>query len=132
MIDAEKTESPSDIAHRVTIKSDEFADLLKKIDSATGETCKLWREIYENAVDDRMHAYLLFVDLYRSVANSTDGHALHGKQIAQYIERMNKANDQLLKLAELLAAASSGDGDIDAEALYDEINEVQQGKNEKK
>ena len=103
-------------------KTDEFSVLLEKIEYAKPETKKLWREIYENALDDRSHAYLLFADLYTIVSNSGDGHAVHGKTIATYLEKMNKANDQLLRLAELIDEAAGENEEIDAEALYEEFN----------
>ncbi len=115
-------ESPSDVIERENIKSEEFSELIQKIDYASKEVKKLWREIYENAIQDRLNASLLFLDLYKSVANSADGHNIYGKQITLYLEKMNKANDQLLKLSELVCAASTVDTDIDAEALYNEID----------
>lgn len=115
-------ESPSDIIEREDLKNEEFTDLLEKIDYASKEVKKLWKEIYRNAIDDRLNASLLFLDLYKSVAGSTDGHNIYGKQITLYLEKMNKANDQLLKLSELVSAASTVDTDIDAEALYKEID----------
>lgn len=122
MTTEQEFESPSDVIVRSDNLVEDFAELLKKIDYASNETKKLWREIYENANDDRTRASLLYADLYQKVANSTDGHILLGKQITQYLERMNKSNDQLLKLAELVAAASGADNDIDAESLYNEIS----------
>lgn len=106
---------------KAEIKNEEFSDLLNKINYASNETKKLWKEVYENAVDDRSHAYLLFADLYRYVVNSEKGHADHGRQMAIYLERMNKANDQLLKLAELIENAASDNEAIDAEAVYDSL-----------
>jgi hypothetical protein len=121
-----ETEEPlisfEEISSRAQLKTDEFSELLEKVDYAPRETRKLWREIYENAIDDRTHAFVLFADLYRNVSNSSEGHALYGKLMAQYLERMNKANDQLLKLSELVTSAANVDEELDAEALYEEIS----------
>ena len=121
------TEQDNDVTARGVIdraeaKNIEFKDLLDKITYASNETKKIWKEIYENAVDDRSHAFLLFADLYRFVSNNERGHIDHGKQITMYLERMNKANDQLLKLAELVEHAADDDDAIDAGALYEELN----------
>lgn len=102
-------------------REEEFVELIDKIEYATPETKKLWREIYHNAADDRANAYMLFVDLYQHVSNNQQGHLNHGKQLAIYMERMNKSNDQLLKLAELIDAAKTETDAIDADALYDEF-----------
>lgn len=112
---------PESVYRKSELKSEEFHKLLEKITYASKETKKIWREIYDNALEDRSSAYLLFSDLYRAVANSAEGHAIHGKQIAQYLERMNRCNDQLLKLAELVEAAQHQDEEIDQESLYKEL-----------
>lgn len=122
------TVSPEELATRAGVKTDEFAELLDKIDYASNETKKLWQEIYENAIDDRVHAFLLFADLYRVVSNSKEGHTLHGKLITQYLEMMSRANEQLLKLAQLVEEASDVSNEIDADALYDEIAETAKGR----
>ena len=105
----------------VDAKEEEFAQILKRIDYASHETKKLWLEIYHNASDDRANAYMLFVDLYQHVANNQQGHLNHGKQISMYLERMNKSNDQLLRLSELVSEAEGEPEDIDADALYKEF-----------
>lgn len=121
MADIEDKVDVKDVLDSVEKKTEEFTEILTKIEYASPETKKLWREIYQNAFDDRSHAYLLFADLYRAVSNSPEGHNIHGKLMAAYLERMNKANDQLLKLAELIQNEGGGAGEIDAEALYDEL-----------
>lgn len=108
----------------IDVKEEEFIDILHRIDYATAETKKLWREIYRNAIDDRGHAYLLFADLYRHVCGNQQGHLNHGKQLSMYMERLAKANDQLLKLAELIDAAQGTSEDIDASALYNEFSQA--------
>jgi len=100
----------------------EFEKLLEKIDYASPETKKLWHEIYNAANEERAHAIMLFADVCTHILGSDAGHTLYGKLAATYLERMSKANDQLLKLAELVEASSAVENDIDAEALYEEID----------
>jgi len=122
------TEAPevavAELFQKAKLKSDKFSDLISKIEDAPDETKALWREIYENAISDRMNAYLLFVDLYKDVANKAPGHLNFGTLMTKYIERMNKGNDQLLKLAEQIEKARTASAIIDADALYDEISET--------
>lgn len=123
---AEETENPpidiSALFDKAQAKSEAFSSLIDKIDTAPEEQRALWREIYQNALDDRVNAQLLFTDLYRSVANNQHGHMNHGVLMTKYLERMNKATDQLLKLAELVDKAAQKDAEIDADALYEEID----------
>ena len=62
----------------------------------------LWKQVYENAVNDRKNAMMVWCDLYSQVHGDADKHAIHGDRIAKYMERMEKSNQQLLKLAELV------------------------------
>jgi hypothetical protein len=99
----------------------EFGQILAKIEYTSNESKVLWQEIYRNAIEDRTNAHLLFVDLYRFVFNDHEKHQIHAKHLSAYLERMNKATDQLLKLAELVDSARREDEKIDAEALYSQL-----------
>lgn len=118
-MDPERVKRIMDEASKYT---SEFEKLLEKIDYAAPETKKLWYEIYHAANEERAHAIMLFADVCKSILGNDAGHTLYGKIAAQYLERMSKANDQLLRLAELIESASAVDNDIDAEALYEEID----------
>jgi hypothetical protein len=50
-------------------------------------------------------------------------HAIHAQNMAKYIEKMSRSNDQLLKLAELIAAAEEKSEEINAENIYSAIEE---------
>ena len=78
-------------------KMKEFGELLVSMQGLDTKKKILWREIYENAVQDRMNAYILFTEAFRSMGiASTSEHITAGPILTKYIERMNKANDQLL------------------------------------
>jgi hypothetical protein len=80
-----------------------FADILDGIDSLENKKKLLWKEIYENALEDREKAKLLFNDAYISMQGGVNEHMNIGSIMSKYIERMSKSNDQILKLAELIA-----------------------------
>lgn len=103
-------------------KIHDFSELLKGIESLDEKKQQLWKEIYENAIADRQNSYVMFSQLARIVHEKSTEHAVHGKTIATYIERMSRANDQLIKLAELIAKAQSGDDNINAEDMFSKIN----------
>lgn len=99
----------------------DFGELLKNIESLDDKKRQLWREIYENAIADRQNSYVMFTRLVRICGDKGTEHAVHGKTIATYIERMSKSNDQLIKLAELIAKAQNGDGSISADDIFAKI-----------
>lgn len=106
----------------------DFGELLKSIDSLDEKKRQLWKEIYENAIADRQNSYVMFTKLYRIVQDKSTEHAVHGKTIATFLERMSRANDQLIKLAELIAKAQRGDDDINAEDMFSQIQGNKKGR----
>ncbi len=107
-----------------TIKSKvkSFHELLDSIENIEGKKKQLWKEIYENAFIDRMNAYMLFTDAFKGMSGSTADHVQIGGQLAKYIERMNKANDQLLKLAELISKEEDRASAISPDDIFKQIN----------
>ena len=102
-------------------KVDEFSDVLQKIEHADAKKKILWKEIYENAITDRQNAHVLFVEAYTTMSQGTTEHAALGSTLTKYLERMNKANDQLLKLAEIMARSEDEFNKINADDLFDQI-----------
>jgi hypothetical protein len=102
-------------------KIKDFSGLLNQIESMNDKKKQLWKEIYENAICDRQNAYVMFTKLLMIVQDKSTEHAVHGRTISSYIERMSKANDQLIKLAELVAKAEAAAEAINPEDLFDKI-----------
>jgi len=105
----------------------DFSALLDSLSSLEEKKKSLWKQIYENAVTDRKNAYILFGDLYKDVHNNPNEHAIHGPTLAKYLERMEKSNQQLIKLAEMIDDVVEDEEDLlaDEEAIYEKI---QKGK----
>lgn len=99
----------------------DFNCLLSQIESLNDKKKQLWKEIYENAICDRQNAYVMFTKLLLIVQDKSTEHAIHGRTISSYIERMSKANDQLIKLAELVAKAESISETIDPDDMFNQI-----------
>lgn len=99
----------------------DFSGLLNQIESMNDKKKQLWREIYENAICDRQNAYIMFTKLVMIVQDKSTEHAVHGRTIASYIEKMSKANDQLIKLAELVAKAEEASESIDPDDMFEKI-----------
>ena len=53
----------------------------------------------------RRNAYVVWTDLFMAVHGNPEQHVIHGDHLAKYMERVEKANVQLLKLAELVYKA---------------------------
>lgn len=99
----------------------DFSDLLKNIESLDDKKRQLWKEIYENAITDRQNCYVMFMQLFKIIDSKSTEYAVHGKTLTACIERMSKANDQLIKLAELIAKADSNSVPIDPDDMFDRI-----------
>ena len=102
-------------------KIKQFSDILDTLTSTEDKKKLLWKEIYENAVNDRENAGILFTDTLMQVKGNSANHNILGPVIVKYIERMSRANDQILKLAELIANEETKEMSMDA--IYDKIGE---------
>jgi len=98
----------------------QFSDLLNSIDDIDDKKKLLWSEIYQNAIDDRENASILFTDTLLQVKGNAANHNILGPVVAKYLERMSRANDQILKLAELVAREDSKS--LDPNAIFDKIS----------
>ena len=99
-----------------------FADILDSIDSLESKKKMLWKEIYENAIEDREKSKLLFNDAYISMQGGVNEHMNIGAIMSKYIERMSKSNDQILKLAELIAKEEEKSEMVSTDDIFSQIN----------
>ena len=102
-------------------KIKKFSELLDSIESIEDKKKSLWKEIYENAISDRENAFILFSEAYTNMSNAAHEHISVGPILNKYLERMNKSNEQLIKLAELLSKAEEQSSKIDPEDLFSKI-----------
>jgi hypothetical protein len=117
------TEKYSDALDKIKTKEskiEKFGDILSSIKNLDDKKRVLWTEIYHNAVDDRENASILFTDTLMQVKGNAANHNILGPVIAKYLERMSRANDQILKLAELVAREE--ETDINPDSIFDSIN----------
>jgi hypothetical protein len=82
----------------------------------------LWKEVYENAVNDRENAYVLYTGLYVQMQGSQSDHIAAGSIMSKYLERMCKSNEQILKLADLISKEESKSAIIDPDDMFTAIN----------
>ena len=82
----------------------------------------LWKEIYEHSIEDREKAKLLFNDAYISMQGGINEHMNIGAIMSKYLERMCRSNDQILKLAELIAKEEEKSDNISDDDIFSKIN----------
>ena len=83
-----------------------FSDLMTSL--PIDEKLKiLWTQIFKNAIFDRRNALIAWNDLYSVVHGKSEQHTVNGDRLAKYMERMEKANAQLLKLSEYVQKSKS-------------------------
>ena len=103
-------------------KISDFSDLLESIENLDLKQKRLYIEIYENAVKDRTSAETLLLTLMSLAGQTSTEHAVHGRTMAAYIERMTRSNDQLIKLAEVITNLNPNDDKFDPDKLFAQIN----------
>ena len=74
-------------------------------------------------ITDRQNAYMLFTDVYVQMQGDKTDHITLGTIMAKYLERMNKSNDQLLKLADLISKEEQANNIINPDDLFKQIKE---------
>ncbi|MBT7912546.1 hypothetical protein HN588_01405 [Candidatus Bathyarchaeota archaeon] len=99
----------------------EFKGMLDSMTTLEDKKKILWVHIYENALQDRRNAYALLFELIGGIKGNTAEHHLNGPVLAKYIERMSKANDQILKLADLIQKAQEETDSVSEDEIWREL-----------
>ena len=104
-------------------KIKDFSDLLDELENTEDKKKLLWKESYKNALDDRESASILVDDLLLQIQGNMNNHQQFGTIMTKYLERMSKSNDQILRLAELIAKEESSTAAISPDDIFKEISE---------
>jgi len=110
---------PQELQNEYTSEVSNFDSLLNDITVVEHKLRVFWKLLFENAMTDRKNAYVAYIDLYIKCHTKPEMHAIHGVTLAKYLERMEKSNAQLLKLAEIVQSA------LEHENKNDDDNEVE-------
>lgn len=108
-------------AEQLKEKLKSFEQLLNSISTLDDKKKSLWLQIYQNAVEDRQCAYNNYTSLLAIAQDKSSEWAVHGRNLGVFLERMSKANDQLLKLAELIAREVEKEKEISSDTLFSRI-----------
>lgn len=100
-----------------------FSELLDSLSTIDDKRKSLWREIYQNALADRENAYALYINAYSGFAGGQSEHVNVGPVMVKYLERMSKANEQILKLAEIIKTSDEeAPAKVTTEDLFSKIS----------
>ena len=110
-----------DQANSINDKISEFSDLLDSLKRTEDKKKLLWKESYQNALEDRENASILVTDLLLQIRGNITNHQTYGTIISKYLERMAKSNDQILKLAEIIAKEEEKQDVISPNDIFDQI-----------
>ena len=105
-------------------KIQNFSDLLDSLSKTEDKKKLLWKEAYQNALDDRENAHILLTDLLKVSINNSTNHLQFGALMSKYLERMSKSNDQVLKLAELIAKEQESSEAMSDDEIFSKIQGV--------
>lgn len=119
--DIDKINDQINILNNREKKVAQFDDLLQSIEGIDDKKKLLWSEIYKNALADRESAAILFTDTFMQLKGNAANHSILGPVAVKYIERMSRANDQLIKLAEIIT--SEENRPVDSDSIFSQINE---------
>lgn len=103
-------------------KIKDFGDLLDSMATVDDKRKLLWKDIYQNAVTDRENAHALYINLYMTMQGGSSEHVTVGSTLVKYLERMSKANDQLLKLAEIIKDSKEQEANMTEDEIFSRIN----------
>lgn len=106
-----------------TKKLKEFDELLSDISGASNKDKVLWRQIYENAIQDRRIALSLVFSLHTRFMADPSEHTLNGSQMNGYLTRMEKSNKQLIELAGIVSDHRSENEGINSDDLFAAMKE---------
>lgn len=104
-------------------KIKDFSDLLDGLENTEDKKKMLWKEAYRNALDDRITSSILVSDLILQIQGNLNNHQQFGVLMTKYLERMSKTNDQILKLAELIAKEEAASNKISPDDIFSEISD---------
>ena len=104
-------------------KIKEFSDLLDGLSDTEDKKKLLWKESYQNAIEDRENANILVTDLLVTIPGNPTSHSTHGSLASKYLERMSKSNDQIIKLAELIAKEQERQDVVSPDDIFKSIGD---------
>ena len=118
--DAKKIEKLLETDKAAKKKLTEFEQILSETD-IDPKKMFLWLEVYNNAKSDRVCASALFTQAFSQLGGTSAEHVTLGPTLVKYLERMNKSNEQLLSLANLITKELERQNSVDAEDIFSQI-----------
>ena len=103
---------------------DQFIQIIKDLE-VDFSVKSLWINIFINATTEREFAMSLYLSALKNMPGNASDHVTVGQVMVKYLERANKANEQLLSLATKIQESlkkSNKEAEIDKEMLLNQLN----------
>lgn len=108
----------SEVIEAAKSREEMFVALLERVSTVSEKKRFLWLDIYRNAYREHAAALTLFDEGYASMETANEvSHAEVGPVLVKYLERANKANEQLLKLANMIEQEEQNSEEKELESL---------------
>lgn len=121
--DIKKIEKMLDNDKKAEQKIKDFEKILESAKSADPKKLHLWLEIYNNATNDRTCASALFTQAFSQLGTSAADHMSMGTTLVKYLERMTKANEQLISLAQIISKEMEAVSQLNTDSIFAQIEE---------
>jgi len=122
--DIKKIEKMLDNDKKAEKKIKDFEKTLESAKSADPKKLHLWLEIYNNATNDRTCASALFAQAFAQLGTSAADHMSMGPTLVKYLERMTKANEQLIALAQIISKEMEAISQVNTDSIFEQIEET--------
>lgn len=119
--DAQKIEKLLESNKKSEKQIKEFEKKILEMEASDSPKMSLWIEIYRNAVSDRTCASALFTQAFSQMGSSAADHVTLGTTLVKYLERMSKANEQLLDLSQLIEKDKEKEDVMSAKDIFSQI-----------
>ena len=113
-------------ARKQLARTYDFEDVVNSAKGLDEKKRLLWKQIYKNAVDDRASAGILFTNAFSSMGQTSTDHMAMGTTLVKYLEKMSKANQQLLDLSSIISRDDEQNSQVDPDDIFRQI----EGKDE--
>jgi len=98
-----------------------FEEILNNITGVEKQKILLWKEIHNNAVGDRAIASALFAQGFVLLGHTSGEYMTMGPMLVKYLERMNKSNEQLLALSQIVSKENEKEESLATDDIFAQI-----------
>lgn len=120
---SKKSEKAEKILQKIK-SEDHFVEIIQDLD-VDFSIKSVWINIFSNAFSEREMSMSLYLSALKNMPGTASDHVTIGQVMTKYLERANKANEQLLDLANKIQESlkkNNKEKEIDKEFLLNQLN----------